>query len=138
MSSGIRKNCAHRFAVDRADQLDRIDGQARVAGCLMQQADNRLAGMERLLATTKNDRIAGLHANGRGIGRHIGPRFVDEKHHPSGTRILLISNPLGRTDESITCPIGSRNAATSSKPMAIPSIRSGVSRRRSVWASVKP
>ena len=52
---------------------------------------------------------------------------------PSGTRTFEISNPFGRTVDSITSPIGSGSAATSSKAAAIPdSIRDGFSRKRSI------
>ena len=38
------------------------------------------AGVGRLLAAAKDDRVAGGEGHGRRIGRDVRPRFVDEKH----------------------------------------------------------
>jgi len=57
---------------------------------------------------------------------------------PNGTRTLSIRKPLGRIVDLMSSPIGSGKAAMFSSPAAINSMRSRVSRSRSVSASVNP
>ena len=61
-----------------------------------------------------------------------------KKITPSDTRTFCTNSPFGRTDDQITSPTGSGSIATSSKALAMERMRSGVSRRRSTWASVSP
>src|SRR5215813_7803040 len=57
---------------------------------------------------------------------------------PSGTRTRSITRPLGRRQLATTAPTGSGSAATSSKPLAIASMRRGSSSRRSRKAALTP
>ena len=112
--SGSRQKLADGGAIGGADQLHGVGRQADFAGGLGQQIDDRLIRMGRFLAAAEDHGVAALHADGRGVGRHVRPRFVDEEHHAQRHADLRTSKPLGRIDDSITSPIGSRSAATSS------------------------
>ena len=81
MYCGMRQELAHGLAIGRVDQLHGVGRQADFVGRFAQQFDDRLAGMDRFFAAAKDHRVAALHANRRGVGRHVRPRFVDEKHH---------------------------------------------------------
>jgi hypothetical protein len=61
-----------------------------------------------------------------------------KKTTPSGTRTLLTSRPLGRTEDSMISPTGSRSMAISSRAAAICSIRDVVNLNRSIAASLNP
>ena len=75
-----RQKLAHRVAVGRAHQLHGVRRQADFLGRLGEQLDDRLARMDRFLAAAQDHRVARLDADRRRVGRHVGPRFVDEKH----------------------------------------------------------
>ena len=57
---------------------------------------------------------------------------------PSGVATRSMTSPLGRAKVASTRPTGSGRAATSSRPRAIPTMRSGLSASRSSKAALKP
>ena len=71
----------HHGAVARGDQLDRGLGQTGLAQALLHAGVQRLGGMEAFAATAQDHGIAGLKAQGPGIGGDIGARFIDHAHH---------------------------------------------------------
>ena len=75
-----RQKLADGLAVGRAHQLHGIGRQADFVGRFGQQFDDRLAGMNRFLAAAEDHGVARLHADRRRVGRHVRPRFVNEKH----------------------------------------------------------
>ena len=77
---------ADRVAIGRANQLHGVGRQAALGGGFGQQLRNGLVGMGRFFAAAQNHRIAAFDANGRGIGRDIGPRFINEEHDSQRAR----------------------------------------------------
>ena len=50
--------------------------------------------MERLLAASKQDRIAALQAKRRRISGHVGPGFIDDPDQPQGRAHLSDTKPV--------------------------------------------
>ena len=124
MYCGIAKKLADGGAVGRAHQLHGVGRQADFFGRLGQQLDNRLAGMHRFLAAAEDHRVARLHANRRRVGRHVRPRFVDEKHDAQRHADFVDPQAVGPDRlMRMTSPIGSGRSAICSSPAAISSIR---------------
>jgi hypothetical protein len=72
---------AHRFAVGG---LDHLYGGLRQAGggqALAHAGGDRLVGAQGFLAAAQDRGVAGLEAQRGGIGRDVGPRFVDDADH---------------------------------------------------------
>ena len=58
MYSRHAQELADRLAIGRAHQLHRVRRQAGVAGRLLEQLDDRPAGVHRLLAAAEDHRVA--------------------------------------------------------------------------------
>ena len=104
---GHRQKLADRRAIGRAHQLHGIGRQADFVGRLGQQLDDRLAGVHRFLAAAQDHGVARLDANRRRVGRHVRPRFVDEKHDAQRHADLVDPQAVGPDRRAMTSPIGS-------------------------------
>ncbi len=79
---GHVQEMAHRLPIRRSHQLHRMVRQAHISGRLGQNLRDRSVRVRRLLAAAQNHRVATLHAQRGGVGRHVRPRLVDEENHP--------------------------------------------------------
>ena len=58
-------------AIRRFDDLHRVGGQASGGQTLLNTGGYRLIGMQRLGAAAQNGGVAGLQAQGSGVGGHV-------------------------------------------------------------------
>ena len=73
---------AHRGAVGRVHDLDRVLRQAGRAQALMNAAGDRAVGADRLGAAAQDGRVARFQAQRRGVRGDVGPRLVDDADDP--------------------------------------------------------
>ena len=81
-----RKKGGNGFAVGGGNDLDGVDREAgqRFDGGVEHDAGDGLVGVDGLLAAAEDRRVAALEAETRGVGRHVGARFVDDDDDADG------------------------------------------------------
>ena len=92
---GHAEQLAHGGAIGRGDQLHGVGRQPGLGGGSGQEIDDGAIRVGRFLAAAKDDGVAALDADRRGVGGHVRPRFVDEEDHAQGHADLLHLQAVG-------------------------------------------
>ena len=85
----------HRLAAQVLDQGQRGIGQACFAQRALQRGGDGGIRMDRLAAAAQDHAVAGLQAQGRGIGRDVGARLVDHRDHAQRHAHALDDDAVG-------------------------------------------
>ena len=94
------------LAVGHGDELDGGFGKfLRLAGPAKDQAQGRV-GVDGLGAAPEDDGVSGLKAQGGGIDRHIGARFVDDPDDAEGNPHPADEKPVGAPPHGGDLPDG--------------------------------
>jgi len=94
------------LAVHHGDELDGVFGQPLDPEHAAQDRAQGPVGMDRLGAAPEDDRVAGLQAQGRRVGRHVGARLVDDPDDPQRDPHPAHEQPVGPAPHGRDLPHG--------------------------------